>query len=52
MSLISKMQSQFDTLEEPAADERPIIADAALTPVEMVKQVLVALTPIDAAISD
>jgi len=39
------LQSQFDTLEEPAADERPIIADAALTPAAMVEQVLAGLTP-------
>ena len=39
----SLLQSQFDTLEEPAADERPIIADAALTPAEMVEQVLAGL---------
>ena len=39
----SLLQSQFDTLEEPAADERPIIADAALTPAAMVEQVLAGL---------
>jgi len=41
----SLLQSQFDTLEEPGADERPIIADAARTPAAMVEQVLAELIP-------
>ena len=47
----SLLQSQFDTLEEPAADERPIIADTALTPAAMVEQVLAGLTPSRSAVS-
>ena len=47
----SLLQSQFDTLEEPAADERPIIADAALTPAAMVEQVLAGLTARESSIS-
>ena len=47
----SLLQSQFDTLEEPAADERPIIADAALTPAAMVEQVLAGLTPRGSSVS-
>ena len=39
----SLLESQFDTLEEPTADERPIIADAGLTPAAMVEQVLAGL---------
>jgi gluconokinase len=39
----SLLQSQFDTLEEPGADERPIVAEAALTPPAMVDGVLAAL---------
>ena len=45
------LQSQFDTLEEPAADERPIIADAALTPAGMVEQVLAVLTTSESPVS-
>jgi gluconokinase len=40
----SLLQSQFDTLEEPGADERPIVADTALTPAAMAENVLAALT--------
>ena len=41
----SLLQSQFDTLEEPGCDEHPIIADTALSPTEMVGNVLAALRP-------
>jgi gluconokinase/6-phosphogluconolactonase len=47
----SLLQSQFDTLEEPAADERPIIADTALTPAAMVEQVLAGLTASESSVS-
>jgi gluconokinase len=40
----SLLQSQFDTLEEPGEEEKPIIADAALTPAAMVESVLAMLT--------
>ena len=39
----SLLQSQFDTLEEPGADEDPIIADAALSPPAMMESVLTGL---------
>jgi carbohydrate kinase (thermoresistant glucokinase family) len=39
----SLLESQFDTLEEPGADERQIIADTASTPAAMVEGVLATL---------
>jgi len=40
----SLLESQFETLEEPGTDERPIIADAALTPAAMAAGVLAILS--------
>jgi gluconokinase len=42
----SLMQSQFDTLEEPGADERPIIVSVEQPPQEIVEAVLGALSPV------
>ena len=39
------LDSQFATLEEPAADERPIVVDVTASPDEIVAAVLAALTP-------
>ena len=44
---LSLLQSQFEALEEPGADERPIVTSIEPRPREIVAQILAALQPQD-----